>query len=167
MKKHITLIVLSLLISLFIYVFYRTENTLVNKIIISIFSIDSYRVVKNSIISILVLNDYIIYSLPEGLWVFCITITSGFFYLELKNIRLSLVIIPLLLAIVMEFCQLFHFTNGRFDVIDIIFAIAFWLLALLVIGGNNAREPLFKTFDAKTVLCMCSYCIVYMAHVFY
>lgn len=150
---------------LFIYVFYRTEKTLVNQFIITLFSYDRYAALKAGITSMLPLNDYLIYSLPEGLWVFCITLTSSFFYLEVQNRRWSLSFVPIVIALIMEVLQLLRVTNGRFDVMDITFAVCFWLLALLWTRTNQGKEPFFESFNARTICCAMSYCIVYLAHV--
>ncbi len=167
MKKYIPLIAVSLLVCLFIYVFYRTEKTLVNQFVIALFSEESYADLKDSIRSQLPLQDYIIYSLPEGLWVFCITLTSSFFYLQVQNHRWSLVFLPIVVALIMELFQLFHFTNGRFDLMDIAFATFFWLLALWARRANPGKEPLFQSLNTRTLWCMTSYSIVYLAHVTY
>jgi hypothetical protein len=113
------------------------------------------------------LDDYLIYSLPEGLWVFCITLTSSFFYLKVRKRKWSLVFVPVLITLIMELFQLFHFTNGRFDLMDIIFSVAFWLLALYCTKANTDKSSLFQSFNASAICCIVSYSIVYLAHVFY
>ncbi len=167
MKKYIPLIAVSLFFCLFIYVFYRTEKTLVNQVVITLFSQESYCGLKISITSILPLKDCLIYSLPEGLWVFCITLTSSFFYVDVQKRKWSMVFVPMLVALIMEVFQLLHFINGRFDLMDITFSAGFWLLALFWTGTNSGRESLFQSFNTKTVCCMISYAIVYLAHVTY
>ena len=167
MKKHLPSLIVALLYCLFIYVFYRTDKTLINQFIIALFSEENYISVKESVTSFLPLRDFAIYSLPEGLWVFCITLTSSFFYLEVQNRRWYLEILPLLLAVILELFQWLHFTNGRFDIIDIAFAAGFWLLALLCTWKNPSKEPLFQSLNSKTVWCVLSYSIVYLAHVTY
>lgn len=167
MKKYIPLLAICLSACLFIYVFYRTEKTLVNYIATALLSKAGYEGIKEIIISILPLRDVIIYSLPEGLWVFCITITSSFFYIKVRNKKLKLTIVPVLLSILMEVSQLIGFTNGRFDLMDILFSAGFWLLALYYTKSVSAREPVFRSFDARTIFCVGSYSIVYLAHVAY
>jgi hypothetical protein len=157
---------MSLLISLFIYVFYRTEKTLVNQLIITLFSYQGYIDLKTNVASALPLKDFLIYSLPEGLWVFCITVMSGPFFLKIRKYRFNLVFAPLLISLLMEIFQLLHFTNGRFDWIDIIFASAFWLLAYFW-TKRSCKQKLFQSFDARTICCIFCYSIVYLAHVFY
>jgi hypothetical protein len=167
LKKYIPLLAVSLVICLFVYVFYRTEKTLVNQLVIALFSQDRYTSVKGSITSALPLQEHLIYSLPEGLWVFCITLTSSFFYLEVRQRKWSLVIVPLGVAYIMELCQLWRLTNGRYDWMDIGFATGFWALALVCTRTNVYKEPLFRPITPKAICCMGSYSIVYLAHVIY
>jgi len=69
--------------------------------------------------------------------------------------------------LLLELLQLFHLTNGRFDIMDIAFATGFWLLALYCTKANAGKEPLFQSLNTRTVFCMMSYSIVYLAHVTY
>lgn len=167
LKKYIPLLTLSLLISLFIYVFYRTEKTLVNQLFIAVFSRESYFMLKANVTSFLPLPDHLIYSLPEGLWIFCITVTSSFFHFKVRDRKWRLVWVPILVALIMEIFQLLHLANGRFDMIDILFSTGFWLFALFYTRTNAGKEPLFQSVNIKTVCCMTSYFIVYLAHVTY
>jgi hypothetical protein len=164
-KKYIPFLVISLFLCLFIYVFYRTEKTLVNQIFIALFSQETYTFIKTSVTSLLHLQDCLIYSLPEGLWVFCITVTSSFFYLEVQKRKWSLVYVPILVVVIMEICQLLHFVNGRFDLMDIVFSTGFWLLALFCTRTDTRKEPLFQSVNTNTICCMVSYTIVFLAHV--
>lgn len=67
----------------------------------------------------------------------------------------------------MEILQLIHFLNGRFDFMDITFSIGFWLPAWLWTRDNAGGESIFSSFDTKSICCMLSYSIVYLAHVIY
>jgi hypothetical protein len=165
LKKYLPLLAVSLFLSLFIYVFYRTDRTLINQIFIALFSQETYTFLKTRVTSLLPLPEYAIYSLPEGLWVFCVTLTSSFFYLEVQERKLSLVVVPILLALVMEIFQMLHFTNGRFDWMDIAFSTGFWLLALFCTRTNIDKEPLFQSVNTTNFYCIISYSIVYLAHV--
>ena len=155
----------SLLCCLFIYVFYRTEKTLVNQFVIAIMSPDHYFSLKHAVNQVIPLNDYFVYCLPEGLWVYCITLISGYFYIDYGKLRLSLVPLPLLLAGIMELFQLFHLSKGRFDWIDLFFVAGFWLAGLFSISPDVEKQPLFKRFYSGSVLCVASYLIVFLAHV--
>lgn len=165
MKKHYWYIFFALIISLFIYVFYRTDKTLVNQIIIQSISFRTYQSLKQTITSSLPLNEYLIYSLPEGLWVFCITLTSKEFYFDLFKKRINCVFIPLLFVVALELFQLLHITNGYFDFFDIGISLFFWFIAAKIIDTQQRLENLFHSLNYSSLFCLLSYCIVYLAHV--
>jgi hypothetical protein len=165
-KKEYLYIAVSLLISLFIYLFYRTEKTVVNEMLISIISFDTYAAWKANIVHLIPINDTIVYSLPEGLWVFCITLTSKPYYVKLRNRRIDCVFIPLVFSIGLEILQLLHITNGRFDLIDIGVSIVFWSIGNFTFGNKVAKQNILASLNLKTVICVISYAIVYLSHVF-
>ena len=165
MKKKYWLIILSLLASLFIYLFYRSEKTVINQIFISIISHDDYLSLRNFITTNLCLNKHIVYSLPEGLWVFCITLTSKFLFVNIGKREINLLFAPLVFSIGLELFQLIQLTNGRFDYWDIGLSILFWVVAIYLIKQKGARQNILKPFNAQSVICLLSYLIVYLAHV--
>ncbi len=165
MKKNYVLIILFLLFSLFIYLFYRTEKTVINELFVSIISFDKYVELRNSIANTLPLNEHIIYSLPEGLWVFCITLTSKFLFLKIGHREIGCVFIPLIFSIVLEFFQLLNLTNGRFDFWDIGISISFWFLANYFILYKSVEQNILKPISIRSIICFSSYAIVYLAHV--
>ncbi len=165
MKKNYVLIILFLLFSLFIYLFYRTEKTVINELFVSIISFDKYVELRNSIANTLPLNEHIIYSLPEGLWVFCITLTSKFLFLKIGHSEIGCVFIPLIFSIVLEFFQLLNLTNGRFDFWDIGISISFWFLANYFILYKSVEQNILKPISIRSIVCFSSYAIVYLAHV--
>jgi hypothetical protein len=164
-KKNYCIIVLSLLISLFIYLFYRTEKTVVNEIFISLISFDKFVEFRKAITNTLSLNEHIIYSLPEGLWVFCITLTSKYLLLKVGNREINLLFLPLIFSIGLELFQLLHLTNGRFDIWDIAFSVLFWAIANYLIIHKSTKQNILHPFTTKSFICLCSYLIVYLAHV--
>jgi hypothetical protein len=167
LKKYIPFLIVSLFLCLFIYVFYRTEKTLATRLFIALFSREEYSLLKSRITAVLPLQDCLIYSVPEGLWVFCITVTSSFFYLEMGKRKWDLVFVPIGVALVMELFQLLHLANGRFDLMGITVSTGFWLLALFCTRTNANKEPLFQAVNTNTICCMISYSIVFLAHVTY
>lgn len=165
MRKKYFFMILSLLISLFIYLFYRTEHTVINTIAIRILS-GNYTSLRQSVNHYLPLNELTIYSLPEGLWVFCITLTSQPFYVSLFKKRLDCVYIPLMFCVALEIFQLFNFTNGRFDFTDIIISLVFWLIANYFFRHNRKKQNIFNSLNREGILFFTSYAIVYLSHVF-
>lgn len=167
MVKKYSLIVIPLFISLFFYVFYRTEQTVINKVIIYIVSEPVYYNMRMAITGILPLkNSVIVYSLPEGCWVFSATLASQWLFVRIGSYVLYCVYVPLLFAVGLEWLQFFHITNGRFDIVDLGFAVFFWILA------NNLKpqyhfeyQNIIQPVTTKSVVCFLSYAVVYLAHV--
>jgi len=155
----------SLLVSLFIYLFYRTDKTVVNDIFIAVFSRSTYYSLRSAINRVLPLPDLIIYSLPEGLWVFCITLTSKPYYLVAGQLHFKLLYLPLVFSVGLELLQLVHITNGRFDWLDIASSVIFWAIGMLVLPNRRPLQNAFEPFTAQSLLCLLSYVIVYFAHV--
>lgn len=166
MRKKYILICVSLLAGLFIYVFYRTSRTLVNEMLVHVISLNTYTRLKAHIVSALPLNDIVIYSLPEALWIFCITLTSKPYYIKLYKWRFDCIFIPLIFCCGLEILQLFHITNGRFDFMDIGLSAIFWILGAYVLRDDTEKQNIFTRLDGNRLLCVASYAIVYLAHVF-
>ena len=165
MKKYYWLIILSLLVSLFIYLFYRTEKTVINQIFISIVSLGKFMEWRKYVTSTLPLNEHIIYSLPEGLWVFSITLASKFLFVKVYGRNINLLFIPLVFSIGLELLQLLHITNGRFDFWDIGFSVVCWAAAAYLIKHKSANQNMLQPFTTSSFICVFTYIIVYLAHV--
>ena len=165
MRRKYILICVSLFFSLFIYLFYRTDRTVVNEIVIRMFSFETYTMLKSHIVKVLPFNNIVIYSLPEGLWVFCITLTSKPYYIRLNNWRVDCVFIPLIFCFCLEIFQLFHFTNGRFDFMDIGISAIFWLIGNCAFDDKSVKQNVLASLNSKSMVCFATYCIVYLSHV--
>lgn len=165
MKKYYSLIIVSLLPALFIYLFYRTERTVITELFIAVISYDSFLELRNSITTALPLQEHIIYSLPEGLWVFCITLTSKPLFLKISKHQVNLLYFPLVFSIGLECLQLLHITNGRFDLWDIGVSFLCWMIAYFAIPGMAGKQDILRPFNAGSSACIISYLVVYLAHV--
>ena len=165
MRKNYFFILISLSLSLFIYLFYRTEKTVINEIFIYITSFDRFIELQKVITNLIPLNKHIIYSLPEGLWVFSITITSKFLFLKIGNHKINLLFVPLIFSIGLELFQLLNLTNGRFDFWDIGVSILFWFVANYLIPYKTIHQNILNPFTTRSLICVFSYIIVYLAHV--
>jgi hypothetical protein len=164
MKRTCSLVI-ALSMSLFIYLFYRSEKTVVNELAILILSFDTYTAIKNSIIHAIPLNNVIIFSLPGGLWIFCATALSQDFYIRIKHHKIQVILVPILFAIGLEFCQLIHLTNGRFDSWDIFFYLLFWLVACYSFKSNDSQQNILSPFTFHGFICLACFLSVYLAHV--
>lgn len=165
MKRKFWLILLALGGSLFIYLFYRTEKTVVNEIATWLITKESYQNLRSFFSANLRLNEFIVYSLPEGLWVFCITLTSAFLFIRIRNHEVHLLYAPLVFSIGLEFLQLFHITNGRFDIMDIFSSLLFWSIGVYLAKSRTEKQYILSPVTQRSISCIISYSIVYLAHV--
>jgi hypothetical protein len=165
LKRIHLLIGFLLTISSFIYLFYRTEKTIISQLFISAVSYHHYAWIKNYISSHVLLNDLIVYSVPEGFWVLCITLTSKNLLIRIGDRQLNCLFVPLILAIGLEGLQWANFTNGQFDYWDLGAALFFWVLGVYAIRYQPSDQPIFKPFNFRSMACLTSYAIVYLAHV--
>jgi hypothetical protein len=138
---------------------------MITEMFISIISFDNYIELRNGIKNTLPLSEHIIYSLPEGLWVFCVTLTSKYLFIKVGRREFNLFYAPLIFAIGLELFQLIHLTNGRFDFWDIGYSIVFWAIANYLISFKDIRQNILNPFSLRSFVCILSYLIVYLAHV--
>lgn len=164
MKKTFS-VTIALAVSLFVYAFYRSEKTLVNGLIITFLSIETYSFLKNAIVNAVPLHDLIIFSIPGGLWVFCATTLSQGFYVVVWGRKVQVALIPILFGIGLEFCQLVHLTNGRFDTLDIVSYLFFWSLASLIFESHDTQQKKLSPFTLPGFICLACLLSVYLAHV--
>jgi len=165
MKKELS-IALALLVSLFIYAFYRSEKTLVNELIMLVLPLDTYREIRSNI-NVIPLTGLMVFSLPGGLWIFCATTLSKDFYVRIRTYKLRLFPVPILFAIGLEFCQLLQFTNGRFDCWDVVSYGIFFLLAYFSYQFQDPQENLMSPFTLRGFTYLICLLSVYLAHVSY
>ena len=164
MRKTFSL-ALALSISLFVYLFYRSERTVVNELMVLILTLDTYAALKNSIANSIPLNAHIVFSLPGGLWIFCASVHSQDFYMQVRTYKLQLAFVPVFFAIGLELCQLLHLTNGRFDALDIGFYFLFWFLAYYYFPSKTSQQNILSPFTVRGFICVACFLSVYLAHV--
>lgn len=161
------LITILLLISLFIYLFYRPECILVNKMLASVIGDNTYWHWKEVINTNISLPNWVIYNLPEALWTFCITICSAVIKIHFLGKKISLIFLPLIFVIGLEMLQYLHFTNGVFDIWDIILGVIAWMLGYIYTNRrphNNSKKLYFNFYVPRFIF---SYLIVFLAHWLY
>lgn len=163
MKKRHSLIVIFLLISLCIYLFYRTEKTIINELFIALFSLETYVGFKTFFNNTFPIHKQLVYSLPGGLWLFCVTVLSSDFYIEIRQRKLALFIIPFVFALGLELLQLLHITNGRFDFWDVASYLLFGMLAFTFFSKETPKQNIVRPFTLNSFSCMICFLIVYLA----
>ncbi len=165
MKKESVISSVFLLIALMIYLIWRSESVLVNFLMGSLFSPEDFRDWRATISSRLPLNDFIIYSLPGGLWVFVSTAAFKDFFVVIRKNIINLMFLPLVMAIVLEVTQLIHLTNGVFDGWDVLLELIFWVASLLVCPATEIKEDFLKSEQSsKKIWAIFSLLILYLAH---
>ena len=165
MKRTYSLVIITLLISFLIYLFYRTEKTLVNELVLLFVSADAFAQLRSGITQAVPLGEPIVYSLPGGLWVFCFTMVSKRLHVSITNHNIPLVALPIIFAAGLEACQLFHFTNGTFDVWDIGFYATFWWLAHSGFQARDDRPHVLSLSTPRGFIFLAIFLSVYLAHV--
>jgi len=164
-STHKALIFSALITSLFVYLFYRSDHTVVNAIFSFFFSSEFYSELKLSVSSSLQLPSFFIFSLPEGLWILAITLASKSLFISVNGKRIELSILPIVIAVFFEIIQFAGLTNGTFDWLDLLSAFCFWYIGYFLIPAASANRKLFQSFDFNTILCLSTYLIVFLAHV--
>jgi hypothetical protein len=155
-----------MLFSLYVYLFYRTDKTVINQIAIFLYSLDDYESLKSTVAHHFPMPYLVVYSLPEAFWVFFITLTSTRFYISIGKSKFDLTYLPIFFVVVLEFLQFYHITNGSFDFGDIWLSAVFWLLALWQSSAISVKHDIRNIqFNFNQYLFIFSYAIVYLAHV--
>jgi hypothetical protein len=105
-----------------IYFLYRDGSILFNQIF-STFGIDGIQE-KQRIQELLPMPSWFIYSVPGGIWVYVTSVISSKFEKTSVVMNISIFSVPTIYAAGLEFCQLFHLTDGTFDWVDLLFILA-------------------------------------------
>lgn len=164
MKNKKVHIFIALLISLLIYLFYRTDNILITHFFSIILTETTFNTVQNYIMNQIPLPSWVIYSLPEGLWIYATTIASKNYFIKLKSFKINLVFLPLIIAFTIELFQFIQISNGTFDELDLIIALFFSFLGYFLPFGSSLGQTRFHLSKLNDFLCLTSYLIVFLAH---
>ncbi len=164
MKKYAAMVA-ALSISAFIYLFYRTNQTVINQLFAIVFGVDVYLFLKSFFHANLKLPAQIIYSLPGALWVWVVSISSRDVFIEFKGAKISLVILPLIVALGFELFQYFHWINGHFDWWDVVYSTTFWLFSFISLNKQKRTSNDKHAKFYYNLIFAGSYLIVFFAHV--
>lgn len=125
--KQLLIVLVPLLLGSIIYIFYREPTfNLVNW-----FGLNEILKDLNVRTN---LPNWVIYNLPDGLWVFAFTylvlfifgfkFRKGFIFLTLFS--------PIIISLISEIGQLYDFMQGTFDLLDVLFYLIGFLLPVLL-----------------------------------
>jgi hypothetical protein len=163
--KYNLLVLACLLLCALIYIFYRTESSLIN-IVLNGFMPDTFIGFKEGVRNILPLHEAIIYSVPGGLWVFCATLMARNLLLPIFQKQFNLEWFPMGFALWLECWQYFGVVKGRFDLVDILFVLVFGLLAKFIFNRTYNHPIFFNTLNKQRLAFTFIFLSVFMAHVF-
>lgn len=125
--KQLVIVLVPLLLGTIIYVFYRKPTfNLINWS-------DLNEVLKDLNVRTN-LPKWIIYNLPDGLWVFSFTYLVLFIYkfkFSKKTLFFTL-FVPIMISLISEIGQYFRFMQGTFDLLDVLFYFIGFLLPILL-----------------------------------
>ncbi len=148
------LVVAALLLSLVIYRYYRVDDTLVNILWTQLIG-------DKQGLSLPTLPSFVVYNLPEFLWVFAATLLSCDLAWAHKY-SVFLYLLPLAVALGIELMQVLGISDGIFDPLDILAALGGYLLAYSI-SYQSPPSPLPQRL--LYALVMSSYCILILADV--
>ncbi|TDL99857.1 MAG: hypothetical protein C4K58_00990 [Flavobacteriaceae bacterium] len=131
------LLISPLLVSLYIYLGFRTNQILVHQLVLKSQLLYPY---TSSIKPFWELPYWMIYNLPEGLWIFSLTLIAGVTRAN-ESQKKVLLFLPIFYVLVLEIFQGIHITDGTFDVLDLLYAFVFWLLAKEVSTKLKVKIP--------------------------
>lgn len=149
---------------LFVYLFFRTETTIVNKLAIFLINIENYTALRLWVRALIHLPDVVIYSLPEGLWIFCLTLLARNVKFSLGNKLIDCSIFPLIYALMLELLQWLNITNGTFDSMDLVFASSFWLVARNIKTPQLYHLPL-SFYNTRSQVLLFSFSLILLSDV--
>lgn len=164
MKRYCTIITIALLSCLFIYIVYRSEKTVIN-IVLDYISGHRAPAIRRMVRHHFLLPDWVIYCLPEGLWVFSATLISRHLYCFPGRAKFYLSWLPVIYAVLLEFLQLLHIMPGRFDWTDLFISVLFSLWATYFIRCPLPQQHVFRSFNYRTIFLVYIYAIVMLSHV--
>ncbi len=107
-----------LCIPLFIYLFYRTDRTVITHFARQLFGADAFYTVRKGVQARLPLSSFWVYSLPELIWVFVSTRLAWRLYFKLGHRQIGCVWVPLVFSLGLEIAQGTGLVRGRFDLWD-------------------------------------------------
>ncbi|MBK8801800.1 MAG: hypothetical protein IPN71_07035 [Fibrobacteres bacterium] len=161
MKKFV--ILLALAFSLFVYLFYRSSATVAPLLLAQIMGQESFLAVRAAVRAHVWLDEFAVYSLPEGLWVLCLTLASRGLTISVGKCLVPLDLLPPAYAVGLELAQGLGLVRGRFDPVDIAVSLWLWTAGVLLhpsLSRNLALKP-----DRRLLALAGCWSIVYLAHV--
>ena len=164
MKKENRIIFLLLIICLWIYTLYRPNTILINQLWEGVGWNNWLETVKGLLHRKLPLPGWVIFNLPEALWIFALTVCIKPFFLFFRNHTIGLYGFPIVYVIFLECMQGLKITNGTFDGWDVFFSFVAWLTALIIPLGSRYPSIHLFTINKESIRLLIVFVIVLLAH---
>lgn len=144
-------IILPLLLAGAIYLFYRTNDTVVFKIAAALGFGDVIMMVK-SFAQNHPLSAWMVYSLPGGLWLLAFQNSIAYLFNFSHKYLVFFVAAASLVGIGLELLQYLQITDGRFDWIDVFFYLGATGFAYLNITLIKNKWEIYSSEEAKPAM---------------
>lgn len=161
MKKIIAIPALAF--SLFVYLFYRSSATVAPLVCAHALGQERFFAMRKAVRAVVSLDEFAVYSLPEGLWILCLTLASTGLSFSVRKRRIPMALLPPIYAVGLEFAQRWGLIRGRFDLVDIAVSLSFWTAGVLFhppVASHHSLKP-----DRRALVLVVCWSIVYLAHV--
>lgn len=140
-SRYIGIAILAIIIGGLIYLLFRSEQHVLVRMTLNSFLGNVLASVRTQTLT-WVISDWIIFSLPDGLWLLSYILTMKFIWKDNFNeVGFIFISIMPISALLLEFLQIIHICPGTFDFLDIV---AYVLPTLLII-------PNIIHYERKTV----------------
>ncbi len=154
-----------LLCSLFVYLFYRTEKTVITALCARVWG-SAFEAARKTFQAKLPLPEFVVYNLPEMLWVATFTLLAGRLYIRFRGLKMFCFWLPLFAAAGLELLQILPSFPGRFDWMDLGGSIVAWAIAAGIPFHKGKRpQNLFRPFNRRSFAFAACYVLMYLAHV--
>ena len=146
MKGYINFIlhvIIPIFLGTLIYILFRKDSLTIFTWINTISLLDEVTVLRDTLSSFKEkLPEIILYSLPNGIWVYSATYLMGKIWKNcLKDIKVWFwIFLPFVFGIAAELSQLIQLIEGYYCPYDMLFYISFFILALYNIKSNTGAK---------------------------
>lgn len=111
-----------------IYILFRPKNLIMFKWF-RYFQTEDFISISREKFSEIPINDFVIYNLPNGLWITSLTIFISIIWKDSQNKYFNYYLLTLLGIVTLpEILQFFNFINGTFDIVDLMVNFLFFLI---------------------------------------
>lgn len=122
-----------------IYLFFRSDSLIMFKWL-KFLGLSNIISIAREWVANFNLFDWVLYSLPDGLWVYSFTSCLIILWNENKGYQFLFLFIPVLLGPGVEILQFFKLFKGTFDMIDLTVTTVAFILSLLIHLKFNQYE---------------------------